>query len=99
MSQKHLIGLRCDGCGRVGYISRTNQKKIVARKIEVAKHCKWCKAHTKHKEAKLPIKAAPKKQAPKVKKVAPAGAEAKVKAPKVAKEAVAKVAKPKAVKK
>lgn len=93
MSQKHLIGLRCDGCGRAGYISRTNAKKIVARKIEVNKYCKWCRAHKKHKEAKLPIKAAPKKHAPKAKKpvVEKADKPAKAaKAPKVVKTKEAK---------
>ena len=88
MSQRNLIGLRCDGCGRAGYISRTNPKKMVARKIELNKYCKWCRKTTRHKEAKLPIKAAPKKQAPKVKSVAPVNADkpAKaVKAPRVGK--------------
>ncbi|MDO8493008.1 MAG: 50S ribosomal protein L33 [bacterium] len=92
MSQKNLIGLRCDSCGRAGYISRTNPKKMVARKIEASKFCKWCRKHTKHKEAKLPIKAAPKKQAPKTKKVAGA-TDKPVKAPKAPKVAKTKEAK------
>ena len=61
MSQDHLIGFRCDGCGRVGYISRKNQKQV-ERKLEFRKYCNWCRKHTKHKEAKLPLKSAPKKQ-------------------------------------
>jgi len=94
MSQKHLIGLRCDVCGRAGYISRKNVKQV-ERKLEFKKFCKWCRKSTKHKEAKLPLKSAPKKQAPKVKPAAPAEKSTKVAKP----TKVAKTPKSKEVKK
>lgn len=77
MSQNNLIGLRCENCGRAGYITHTNPKKMVQRKIELRKYCKWCRKQTLHKEAKLPLKAAPKKKAPVAKK-SPVVAEKKV---------------------
>jgi large subunit ribosomal protein L33 len=51
MSQDQLFKLACAKCGRINYWSRKN-RKLVTRKIELAKHCRWCRAHTKHKETK-----------------------------------------------
>ena len=51
MSQDQLIKLACKDCKRVNYYSRKN-KKLVERKIELNKFCKWCKKTTSHKEAK-----------------------------------------------
>ncbi|KKU80853.1 MAG: 50S ribosomal protein L33 [Parcubacteria group bacterium GW2011_GWA1_47_8] len=51
MSQDQLIKLACKGCKRINYWTRKN-KKLVERKIELEKYCKWCKKHTVHKEAK-----------------------------------------------
>lgn len=51
MSQDQLIKLACQTCKRINYWSRKN-KKLVTRKIELKKHCKWCKKHTLHKEMK-----------------------------------------------
>ena len=51
MSQDQLFRLACGKCNRVNYWSRRN-RKLVTRKIELKKYCKWCRAHTKHKEAK-----------------------------------------------
>ena len=51
MSQDQLIKLACKECKRVNYYSRKN-KKLVERKIELNKFCKWCKKTTVHKEAK-----------------------------------------------
>lgn len=51
MSQERLIKLSCATCKRTNYWSRKN-KKTVERKIDVKKHCKWCKKHTTHKETK-----------------------------------------------
>ena len=90
MSQKNLIGLRCDNCGRAGYITHTNPKKMVARKIELRKFCKWCRKQKPHKEAKFPLKARPKKKA---------SAAKKPPVTKVTKPIVAKVAKTKEIKK
>jgi len=46
-----LIRLRCTPCKRVNYFTRKN-KKVVERKIELKKFCKWCRKQTVHKEAK-----------------------------------------------
>lgn len=51
MSQDQLIKLACDVCKRTNYWSRKN-RKLVTKKIELKKYCKWCKKSTKHKEAK-----------------------------------------------
>ena len=51
MSQDQLIKLACTSCKRINYWSRKN-RKLVERKIELNKYCKWCKKQTKHKEAK-----------------------------------------------
>ncbi|HBM45491.1 TPA: 50S ribosomal protein L33 [Patescibacteria group bacterium] len=51
MPQKSLIKLACTSCKRINYWSRKN-KKLVERKIELLKFCKWCKAKKKHKEIK-----------------------------------------------
>lgn len=51
MSQDRLIKLQCSKCKRINYWSSKN-KKLVTRKIELKKFCKWCKAQTKHVEAK-----------------------------------------------
>ncbi len=51
MSQDQLIKVACGKCSRINYWSRKN-KKLVTKKIELKKFGKWCKGHTKHKEAK-----------------------------------------------
>ena len=51
MSQDQLIKLQCSVCKRTNYWSRKN-KKLVTKKIELKKYCKWCRKSTKHKEAK-----------------------------------------------
>ena len=51
MSQDQLFKLACSKCGRTNYWSRKN-RKLVTRKMDLSKYCKWCRAHTKHKEAK-----------------------------------------------
>ena len=51
MSQDNLIKLNCTVCKRTNYWSRKN-KKLVTRKIELKKRCKWCKKQTVHKEGK-----------------------------------------------
>ena len=51
MSQDRLIKLACGNCKRINYWSSKN-KKLVTKKIELKKFCKWCKKATKHKEIK-----------------------------------------------
>jgi large subunit ribosomal protein L33 len=51
MSQENLIKLECTVCKRVNYFSHKN-KKTSKNRLEMKKHCKWCKKHTLHKETK-----------------------------------------------
>ena len=51
MSQERLIKLACTTCKRINYWSSKN-KKLVTKKIELKKYCKWCKKQVKHKEIK-----------------------------------------------
>ncbi len=51
MSQENLIKLECTVCKRVNYFSHKN-KKTLKNRLEMKKHCKWCKKHTLHKETK-----------------------------------------------
>ncbi|HEY9584808.1 MAG TPA: 50S ribosomal protein L33 [Candidatus Paceibacterota bacterium] len=51
MSQERLIKLACTKCKRINYWSSKN-KKLVERKIELKKFCKWCRKSTVHKESK-----------------------------------------------
>ena len=51
MSQDQLIKLACTKCGRTNYWTRKN-KKLVERKIELKKFCKWCRKQMPHKETK-----------------------------------------------
>ena len=51
MSQDNRIKLECTTCKHVGYDSSKNKKTIKAR-LELSKHCRFCKKHTAHKETK-----------------------------------------------
>ncbi|MEI7720321.1 MAG: 50S ribosomal protein L33 [bacterium] len=51
MSQDRLIKLACAKCKRINYWSSKN-KKLVERKIELKKYCKWCRGQQIHKEAR-----------------------------------------------
>ncbi len=51
MSQDQLIKLACTKCKRTNYWTRKN-KKLVERKIELKKFCKWCRGQVPHKEVK-----------------------------------------------
>jgi len=51
MSQENLIKLECPVCKHVNYFSHKN-KKTLKNRLELKKHCKWCKKHTPHKETK-----------------------------------------------
>ena len=51
MSQDRLIKLACAKCKRINYWSSKN-KKLVERKIELKKYCKWCQSQQIHKEAR-----------------------------------------------
>ena len=49
--KEKLIKFECSECKRVNYYSQKNKKQIKER-LELKKHCKWCKKHTLHKETK-----------------------------------------------
>lgn len=51
MSQDQLIKLACTKCKRTNYWTRKN-RKLVERKIELKKFCKWCRGQVPHKEVK-----------------------------------------------
>lgn len=51
MSQDFRIKLECTTCKRVGYNTHKNKKTLKDR-LELAKFCKWCRAHKPHKETK-----------------------------------------------
>ncbi|MFA5134495.1 MAG: 50S ribosomal protein L33 [Patescibacteria group bacterium] len=51
MSQDNIIKLECTECKHINYHSHKN-KKLHKDRIEIKKHCKWCKKHTMHKETK-----------------------------------------------
>ncbi|MEK7158194.1 MAG: 50S ribosomal protein L33 [Patescibacteria group bacterium] len=50
MSQENLIKLECTECKRITYYTYRNKK--LKTRLELKKHCKWCKKHTAHKETK-----------------------------------------------
>jgi len=47
-NKKALVKLQCQECKRINYF--TNKPKTMEGKLELKKHCKWCKKHTLHKE-------------------------------------------------
>ena len=51
MSQDNLLKMKCEECKRFNYYT-TKNKKLVERKLEYKKFCKWCRKHTTHKEGK-----------------------------------------------
>ncbi|KKT04747.1 MAG: 50S ribosomal protein L33 [Parcubacteria group bacterium GW2011_GWA2_43_17] len=51
MSQDNLIKLECTECKRVTQYSHKN-KKTNKERLELKKHCPFCKTHTIHKETK-----------------------------------------------
>ncbi|MFA5070621.1 MAG: 50S ribosomal protein L33 [Patescibacteria group bacterium] len=51
MSQDNLVKLQCTVCKHVNYYSKRN-KKTVKEKLQLKKHCRWCRKHTGHKELK-----------------------------------------------
>ncbi|HRR39525.1 MAG TPA: 50S ribosomal protein L33 [Candidatus Paceibacterota bacterium] len=49
--KRKLIKMQCQECKKVNYYTYKNPKSV-ERKLEFKKHCKQCKKHTPHKEAK-----------------------------------------------
>ena len=48
---RDLITFQCSQCKRRNYVSTKNRKKTT-EKLEFKKFCRWCRAHTAHKETK-----------------------------------------------
>ena len=55
MPQPNLFKFVCTKCKRANYYSSKikKNKKGIDRKLEYSKFCNWCRAHTKHKQAKI----------------------------------------------
>lgn len=49
--RKPYVKFQCQVCKRNNYFAHKS-KKVTEKKLELSKFCKWCKKHTKHKEAK-----------------------------------------------
>ncbi len=49
--RENLVKMKCTSCKRINYYTR--RKKTAEKKLELKKHCKWCRKHTLHKEAKV----------------------------------------------
>ncbi|HZH93604.1 MAG: 50S ribosomal protein L33 [Gudongella sp.] len=45
------VTLACTECKQRNYVTKKNKKNTTER-IELKKYCKFCKAHTNHKETK-----------------------------------------------
>ncbi|MFH1781515.1 MAG: 50S ribosomal protein L33 [Patescibacteria group bacterium] len=53
MSQDRLTKMECTECKNVDHQTFKNKKKFAnAPRLEMKKHCKFCKKHTLHKETK-----------------------------------------------
>ena len=50
-AQEKITKLVCGNCKRINYYTQKN-KKVIERKLEFKKFCKWCRKHTIHKEGK-----------------------------------------------
>ncbi len=48
---RDIIALACTECKRRNYSTTKNKKKTTER-LELKKFCRWCRAHTVHKETK-----------------------------------------------
>ncbi len=45
------VTLQCSKCKRRNYVTTKNKKKTTG-KLEFKKYCRWCRAHTSHKETR-----------------------------------------------
>ncbi|MFH1098504.1 MAG: 50S ribosomal protein L33 [Candidatus Uhrbacteria bacterium] len=52
MSQDNIAKLECAECRRINYRTSRHKKRLSKVRLELKKHCKWCKKHTAHKETK-----------------------------------------------
>ncbi len=47
----NMAKLKCSECGNITYYTQRNKKKV-KEKLEMNKHCKFCRKHTTHAEKK-----------------------------------------------
>ena len=52
MQQGFIAKRECSECHRLNYRTTRNKKRLAKVRLELTKHCKWCKKHTAHKETK-----------------------------------------------
>jgi large subunit ribosomal protein L33 len=50
--KKTLVKLKCEVCKQLNYDVKKSKGKVVGKKLELSKFCKWCRKNTKHKESK-----------------------------------------------
>ena len=48
---RDIVTLACSDCKRRNYTTTRNKRKT-PEKLQVKKFCRWCRAHTLHKETK-----------------------------------------------
>ncbi len=48
---RDIITLACTECKRRNYTTTKNKRKTTER-LELKKFCRWCRAHTRHRETK-----------------------------------------------
>jgi len=49
--KKTFVKLQCQECKRINYFTHKS-KRMMGRKLELKKFCKWCGRHVLHKEVK-----------------------------------------------
>ena len=48
---RDIVSLACNECKRRNY-STTKNKKTTSERLQMKKFCRWCRAHTMHRETK-----------------------------------------------
>ncbi len=48
-TKRPFLKMECDVCKKANYHIQIKKGKTIEEKLELKKHCKWCKAHTLHK--------------------------------------------------
>lgn len=51
MGNRDIIQMQCTACKRKNYTT-TKNKRTAGGKLEMKKFCRFCRAHTPHKEVK-----------------------------------------------
>jgi large subunit ribosomal protein L33 len=48
-TKRPFLKMECDVCKKANYHIQIKKGKTIEEKLELKKHCKWCKVHTLHK--------------------------------------------------